>query len=101
MFLTKGPLHHERTWRVWLEAAAGMLPRQALLATQDAVCNEGKWQQMDRACAPSELSRHQLLGGEAAPVQHLYNIYVHALPNFTGGWTARLPAAAGCSGGAC
>lgn len=34
MFLTKGPMHHERTWRVWLEAAAGLLPRQALLDTQ-------------------------------------------------------------------
>lgn len=86
MFLTRGPMHHERTWRVWLEAAAGLLPRQAVLAAQEAACDEQTWAQMMAACAPSALSRHQVLGpSETAPVQHLFNIYVHALPNFTGG----------------
>lgn len=85
MFLTRGPMHHERTWRVWLEAAAGLLPRQALLASQEAACDDQTWAQMMAACAPSALSRHQLLGpSETALVQHLFNIYVHALPNFTG-----------------
>ena len=70
---------------MWLEAAAGVLPRQALLAAQEAACDEGTWAQMQAACAPGALSRHQLLGAsETAPVQHLFNIYVHALPNFTG-----------------
>lgn len=85
MFLTRGPMHHERTWRVWLEAAAGLLPRQAVLTAQEAACGDQTWAQMMAACAPSALSRHQVLGpSETAPVQHLFNIYVHALPNFTG-----------------
>lgn len=90
MFLTRGPMHHERTWRVWLEAAAGLLPRQAVLTAQEAACGDQTWAQMMAACAPSALSRHQVLGpSETAPVQHLFNIYVHALPNFTGGcWAA-------------
>lgn len=34
LFLTKGQLPHEPTWRLWLEAAAGLLPAQALPAAQ-------------------------------------------------------------------
>lgn len=30
LFLTKGPMHHEAAWRLWLASAAGLLPlRQA------------------------------------------------------------------------
>jgi hypothetical protein len=34
MFLTTGPIPHERTWRLWLEGAAGWLPYQGLEAAK-------------------------------------------------------------------
>lgn len=98
MFLTKGSIHHERMWRVWMEAAAGVLPRQSLAAAEEAACNPSKWEQLQKACALRRLSRHQRLpGDEGAPVQHLFNLYVHALPNFTGETPPAVPRLGCCA----
>jgi hypothetical protein len=72
MFLTTGPIPHERTWRLWLEGAAGWLPYQGLPVAKQAACSGGEqqWQRVAHGCDPSQ--------------QHLYRLYVHALPNFTG-----------------
>jgi hypothetical protein len=34
MFLTTGPIPHERSWRLWLDGAAGWLPYQGLPAAK-------------------------------------------------------------------
>jgi len=34
LFLTKDSMPHERTWRLWLEGASGLLPNQFLPAAQ-------------------------------------------------------------------
>jgi hypothetical protein len=93
MFLTTGPIPHERTWRLWLEGAAGWLPYQGLPVAKQAACSGGEqqWQRVAHGCDPSQ--------------QHLYRLYVHALPNFTGkpaggGTRSRTAAGAGVAGAA-
>lgn len=76
MFLTTGPIPHERTWRLWLEGAAGWLPYQGLEAAKGAACGgaEAPWQRLRGSCGAASSQQQQ----------HLFKLYVHALPNFTG-----------------
>ncbi len=88
MFLTKGALHHEASWRLWFQHAAGLIPRtlltpEACNATSGNVtsgcggCLEGKLEAARQLCGPRT-------GRGVLQQQHLFNVYIHALPEFTG-----------------
>ncbi|KAL4439980.1 hypothetical protein ABPG75_002981 [Micractinium tetrahymenae] len=92
MFLTTRRLAHEKLWRLWMWDAAGMLPLQALPLAQDAICGpsasaEAAWQRVLVACAGAAAALEKAAKGSAAtllPPQLLFNIYVHAPPNYQG-----------------
>lgn len=77
MFLTRGVLHHEATWRAWLHAASGLLPRVAL---QTLGCSNEDVKKVVSACTPSS-------GATVLAQQHLFNVLVHvsgSTPNWKG-----------------
>ncbi|KAL4420283.1 hypothetical protein ABPG77_005623 [Micractinium sp. CCAP 211/92] len=92
MFLTTRRLAHEKLWRLWMWDAAGMLPLQALPLAQEAICApsapaEAAWQSVRAACAGTAAALEKAAKGSAAvllPPQLLFNIYVHAPPDYQG-----------------
>lgn len=82
LFLVKGPLRHEAVWQAWFERAAGLLPAQAV---SNALCaSEARMPAALAAC--SSLAGGEALAGQGVlHRQHLFDVYVHPHPNFTGG----------------
>eukprot|EP00884_Botryococcus_braunii_P000625 jgi/Botrbrau1/10563/Bobra.0343s0011.1 len=76
MFLTRGTLHHEATWRAWLQEASGLLPRNSLHAHG---CNQETLDNVLSACTPDD-------GAPVLKTQYLFNIYVH-VSGSTRDWT--------------
>jgi hypothetical protein len=81
LFLTKGDILHEALWREWFQAAAGQLPEGSV--RRAACTGGGKWrgaaaERALAACAPDPADADPLRG------QHLYDVWVHPHPNFTG-----------------
>ncbi|KAI3432241.1 hypothetical protein D9Q98_003802 [Chlorella vulgaris] len=81
LFLVKGPLRHEAVWQAWFERAAGLLPAQAV---SNALCaSEARMPAALAAC--SSLAGGEALAGQGVlHRQHLFDVYVHPHPNFTG-----------------
>jgi hypothetical protein len=83
MILTQGEPHHEGAWRLWFEGARGLLPAAAARA---ATCAGGAARvagaALPPACAPPADSA--LPTGNAIAGQHLFSVYVHAPPAFSG-----------------
>jgi hypothetical protein len=82
LFLVKGPLRHEAVWQAWFERAAGLLPAQAV---SNALCaSEARMPAALAACS-SLAGGEALVGQGVLHRQHLFDVYVHPHPNFTGG----------------
>lgn len=77
LFLTKGEMPHEATWRAWFKAAAGLMPREDAMR----LCERPPpwWTALHTACDRMADGRDQLAK------QALFSVYVHAPPSFEGG----------------
>lgn len=82
LFLTKGLLYHESSWRLWLKSAKGLIPAQVV---GEKVCDAGstgttasytRLTQAARVCKDIETG----FGDDDYRLQHLFSIYVHAPP---------------------
>lgn len=106
LFLTRGPMAHERTWSAWLAGAAGLVPLPAVarrgcgpeaVAALDAACGAAAGRRAAHkfgedngedaaaaAAAGAAAARAPLAGRAALRAQHLFTIFVHAPPDFPG-----------------
>lgn len=74
MFLTRGPMHHEELWTRWLASAANLVPADLLRFVN---CTDSFVEQLRRMCQAPQ-------GAGALEAQHLFTVYVHSQPDFTG-----------------
>lgn len=75
LFLTRGDLFHDGTWRQWFRSAEGLIPADA---ARESACHDDArgWEAAKSRCsaaAPGAMS-----------TQHLYSVYIHAPPDFKG-----------------
>lgn len=96
MFLTKGPMPHERLWRKWFQEVAGLLPTRRLRAAMcpwvDAASSSSPPPPPPADIVRSSVHRmfqavcSQRAGHDDDPIvaQHLFSVYVHAPPTFAG-----------------
>lgn len=101
LFLTRGPMPHERTWQACMGWAQGQIPLQAVHLS--GVCDPsisagGSIQQVLQACGRGRRGAGTRSAGqegrpawEAILEQHLFSVYVHAPPDFPGWSTAPAP----------
>lgn len=85
LFLAKGELFHEPSWRLWLKSVEGLVPSQVV---SKSICNANRglksemtWSTTRKACVAR--SREQYQDAEYRN-QHLFSIYVHVPPSFEG-----------------
>jgi len=85
LFLTKGNLPHDSTWRLWLKSAEGVVPVQALshgmCALDTGSEHHAKVTEAAIACRKVNI---KTIGDEEYQNQHLFSIYIHAPPTFKG-----------------
>lgn len=76
LFLTRGKLFHEGTWRQWLHSAQGLVPADAAL---ESACGDDArlWEAVQSSCS-------SVTALDAISTQHLYSVYIHAPPSFKG-----------------
>lgn len=74
MYLTRGSLFHEPTWKIWFEAAKNLVPIDPF---KKASCNNS---------IAAETARHCFLDKKAGIIdqQILFNVYAHPAPSFPG-----------------
>ena len=74
MFLTRGSLFHEPTWKIWFEAANSLVPIDPF---KKAGCN---------STVSADINRHCFLdkSGSVIDQQILFNVYAHPAPSFPG-----------------
>lgn len=70
LFLTRGNLYHEPIWKEWFRSAAGKLPIESTLDTQN-LCT--------KINDSSSIKDTDIIAS-----QHLFNVYIHAPPTFNG-----------------
>jgi hypothetical protein len=78
LFLTKGEMPHEQTWKAWFDVAGYLLPRNLVLEA----CSQGYSSIQDVVAVCSALDRSSL--NDKIDAQMLYSVYVHAPPAFQG-----------------
>lgn len=81
LFLVKGDLRHEALWHRWFERVEGLLPEQAV---RSALCSGGAAKRVPKACSHGWWPSAEPAGGGPLHRQHLFDVYVHPAPNFTG-----------------
>lgn len=85
LFLTKGMLYHEPSWRLWLKSAEGLVPSQIVA---DHLCDIGVTgvSASSRALMAESKCRidHSNRGDVEYRKQYLFSMYVHAPPTFKG-----------------
>ena len=74
LFLTRGGLHHERSWKLWLRSAAGILPFSVVDRDGGGVCGLDDAQ---IAGARDACSLERVDPDDAIAHQHLFSVYVH------------------------
>ena len=74
MFLTRGALFHEPTWKIWFEAAKSLVPIDPF---KKVGCN---------STVSADINRHCFLdkGSSVIDQQILFNVYAHPAPSFPG-----------------
>lgn len=75
LFLTLGPMPHERLWTLWLEGAAGLVPLEAV---REPTCSKERLSHIQSHCA-----RRGAAGG-VLHAQHLFSVYIHPPPGYAG-----------------
>ena len=75
MFLTRGVLFHEPTWKLWFKYAEGLVPIEPFRSTG---CNSSVFAEINKYCLVDEHSP------DVIAQQHLFNAYVHTAPSFPG-----------------
>ena len=75
LFLTRGDLHHEPAWRLWLRSASGIFPLSVATDEVGALCSldETAFAEAHEACNPNRIKNTN----DAIASQHLFNVYVH------------------------
>ncbi|KAL4529546.1 hypothetical protein Ndes2437B_g08879 [Nannochloris sp. 'desiccata'] len=74
LFLTRGNLFHEPSWKEWFRSAAGVLPAEnAALQNTDAGRN---------LCSSNNSNINSIHDTDIIASQHLFNVYIHAPPSF-------------------
>jgi Core-2/I-Branching enzyme len=86
LFLTRGHLHHEPTWKLWFRSAAGILPAH-IAAADTTTVSSGEEPSFPLLCslqkgptleaARNACSVHNLDSDDAIASQHLFSVYVH------------------------
>lgn len=61
LFLTRGPMHHEEMWRLWLGSAAGQLPARSAQASWASGLMLSSTSGFELAGANQETDVHMLL----------------------------------------
>ncbi|KAK9863331.1 hypothetical protein WJX84_003503 [Apatococcus fuscideae] len=74
MFLSRGALHHEQTWKDWFTYIHGHVPVHLL---QAANCSSELTEQLQQVCGSGQ-------GSDTISQQHLFSVYVHAPPSSLG-----------------
>jgi len=80
LFLTKGEMHHEQTWKAWFDVAGYLLPRDVVLKK----CSQGLSAVKDVRAMCRTLDSASSGGSDVIAAQLLFSIYIHAPPSFTG-----------------
>ncbi|KAL4537779.1 hypothetical protein Ndes2437B_g08880 [Nannochloris sp. 'desiccata'] len=80
LFLTKGEMHHEQTWKAWFDVAGYVLPRAAVLEK----CSQGLSGVEDVRAMCGTLDSASSGGSDVIAAQMLFSIYIHAPPSFGG-----------------
>lgn len=82
LFLSRGRLHHELTWRKWFRSAGGQLPADVVVRS-GACGGEAGRQRLAAACGAQQAAADT--GPGILARQHLFSVYVHTPPGFAGG----------------
>jgi hypothetical protein len=72
LFLTRGPMPHERLWARWLEGAVGLVPMEIL---RERNCSKAHVNELRFACQAHP-------GVDPVEAQHLFTIYIHPKPDY-------------------
>eukprot|EP00884_Botryococcus_braunii_P009898 jgi/Botrbrau1/1890/Bobra.0005s0006.1 len=72
LFLTVGPMPHERLWRRWFDDVAGLIPLEQL---KQRNCSERHVARLRSSCQPPA-------GASPVEAQHLFTVYIHPKPDF-------------------
>lgn len=81
LFLTVGPMPHERLWTRWLQRANGLLPLEFL---QQPLCTEERLAQLRMHCQLQTNARERAGLSNPADEQFLFSIYIHSRPDYPG-----------------
>ena len=79
LFLTKGPLPHEPTWRAWFEATSHLLPRNEVQKR----CPHNSASMLHELSSQCD-GLQPVTSTNAIAAQVPYSVYIHAPPSFTG-----------------
>jgi Core-2/I-Branching enzyme len=80
LFLSRGEMPHEQTWKMWFDVAGYLLPRAVML---DA-CSQGSTAVKDVRAMCQALDYATSGGRDVLAAQMLFSIYIHAPPSFEG-----------------
>ena len=75
LFLTRGVLFHEPTWRLWFKYAEGLVPIEPF---RSSGCNSSVFADINKYCLADASST------DVIAQQHLFDVYVHTAPSFPG-----------------
>ncbi len=89
LFLTRGEIHHEELWKLWLRSAASYLP---LSIESSAVCSLDEYDLViaRKVCGTqitannNSIPESKSIEDDAFASQHLFNVYVHLAQNVDG-----------------
>jgi hypothetical protein len=82
LFLTKGNLFHEPTWKEWFRSAAGVLPTEHAAALEETL--ESEEENPCRTSTDDTKNDKNIKDTDIIASQHLFNVYIHAPPSFNG-----------------
>ena len=80
LFLSKGEMHHEQTWKAWFDVARYVLPRDMV----HEKCSQGLSAVEDVRAMCRTLDSASSGGSDVIAAQMLFSIYIHAPPSFEG-----------------
>ena len=79
MFLTRGSLHHEQSWRLWFRSAAGILPIGVAAPPSAQQSSGGGLCSLDGDALDTarEACTAPIESDDAISYQHLFSVYIH------------------------
>lgn len=81
LFLSMGPIPHERMWTRWLQQANGLLPLEVL---KHPMCTEDRLMQLQHSCEVQATAGRKANSTNPSELQYLFSIYHHSAPDYPG-----------------